>query len=183
MEHGPLQDVFPIENGDIPAAMLVCQREDGRPKPFSIQWMFFLIFVKGKLGKSDFETNNVSLDRWWCNVYIIYVNSIYTFLKIMNTYLRIYSYIYKAGFGSQFWHTAYGLMDSSWISGWLWWWVFGFGEIWWQLNSTKQLVGPGFWIDFGRFSLNPIWKTAGWKNTNYLDGHPKSIALRSHLEK
>ena len=44
-------------------AMLVYQREDVRPKPFPFNEGFLEIFVKGKLGKSDSETNNVSLDR------------------------------------------------------------------------------------------------------------------------
>ena len=30
MEDGPFEDVFPIENGDIPIAMLVYQRVSGR---------------------------------------------------------------------------------------------------------------------------------------------------------
>ena len=81
---------FLLNMGIFQPAMLVYQREDGRPKPFPFNEGFFGIFVKGKLGKSDSETNNVSLDRWLCNVYIyiyvyIYVNSIYIyiFLKII----------------------------------------------------------------------------------------------------
>ena len=94
---GHLKMYFLLKMGIFQPAMLVYQREDGRPKPFPFNEGFFLIFVKGKLGKSDSETNNVSLDRW-CNLYLytyifkyIYVNSI--FLKIIYTYLCIYLFI------------------------------------------------------------------------------------------
>ena len=80
----------------------------------------------------------------------IFMSIAYIYIYFWKSYrlIRVYIfiYIYKVGFGGQFWHTAYGLMDSSWISGWLWWWVFGFGGIWWQLNSIKQLVWPGMVI-------------------------------------